>query len=128
MTTDAQQQSQPEAAAAPDVGVKVTSMRAAVLAAAAAPVAAAAAGVGGKGVAAKNMAGVYARGMMKSSWIAQTDGQLLSDILPVLVRVSPLLMSMHTTTDPTPHHRRRAAASTYQGGSVSRGTLSCSWR
>ena len=88
MTTEAQQQPQPEAAAAPDVGVKVSSMREAVLAAAAAApaVAAAAKNEGGKGGAAKNMAGVYARQMMKSSWIAQTDGQLLTDILPVLVR------------------------------------------
>lgn len=97
MTTEEQQQPQPEAAAAPDVGAKVSSMREAVLAgasslkaaAAAAPAAAAGAagGEGGEGgAAAKNMAGVYARQMMKSSWIAQTDGQLLTDILPVLVR------------------------------------------
>lgn len=93
MTTEAQRQPQPaEAAATPDVGVKVSNMREAVLAAAAAApaVAAAAAGGGGggkgKGGAAKNMAGGFARQMMKSSWIAQTDGQLLTDILPVLVR------------------------------------------
>lgn len=136
MTTEAQQQPQPEAVAAPDVGIKVSSMREAVLAAAAAApaVAAAAASGGGKGKggAAKNMAGVYARQMMKSSWIAQTDGQLLTDILPVLVRYDgvtgmPWIDRRRLTRPPIPKNRR-AAASTCQDGSASQGTLRCSWR
>ncbi len=89
MTTEQQQQrseDQGAAATANDVNAKVASMREAILkckattpaaAAAASPAAAAAAP-------AKNMAGVFARKMMQSSWIAQTDGQLLTDSVEVL--------------------------------------------
>jgi len=87
MTTEQQQRSEDQGAAATatDVNAKVASMREAILkaarpaasAAAARPAAAAAAP-------AKNMAGVFARKMMQSSWIAQTDGQLLTDSVEVL--------------------------------------------